>query len=98
MVVDCSFISLRLILPPCLTFLQKNGRILALVKPQFELGREHGRKGVIHSPALQMRAVQEIRDFAEHELGLDTLGMVPAGIKGPKGNQEYFLYLAPGAA
>lgn len=92
-VADCSFISLRLILPPCLQFLKDQGRILALVKPQFELAPEHAVKGVVRSEELQLKAVAEVQAFAAEELGLKVLGSVPAGIKGPKGNQEYLLHL-----
>lgn len=93
-VADCSFISLKLILPPCLCFLKPGGQVLALVKPQFELGPEHAVKGVVRSEALQLQAVAEIEAFARAELGLVPKGVVAAGIKGPKGNQEYLLYLA----
>lgn len=89
--VDCSFISLRQILPACLQFVKPGGLLLLLVKPQFELGRGSTDKGIVRSQALQEQAVQEICSFASHELGLNCLGSVPAGIKGPKGNQEYFL-------
>ena len=92
-VADCSFISLRLILPPCLQFLKDGGQVLALVKPQFELGPEHAVKGVVRSEELQLKAVAEIQEFAREVLGLTVLGAVPAGIKGPKGNQEYLLHL-----
>jgi len=92
-VADCSFISLRLILPPCLQFLKNGGQILALVKPQFELGPEHADKGVVRSEELQLQAVAQVQAFAEEELGLCVLGFVAAGIKGPKGNQEYLLHL-----
>jgi 23S rRNA (cytidine1920-2'-O)/16S rRNA (cytidine1409-2'-O)-methyltransferase len=92
-VADCSFISLRLILPPCLQFLKDGGHVLALVKPQFELGPEHAVKGVVRSEELQLKAVAEIQEFAREVLGLTVLGAVPAGIKGPKGNQEYLLHL-----
>ncbi len=92
-VADCSFISLRLILPPCLQFLKDTGQVLALVKPQFELSPEHAVKGVVRSEELQLKAVAEVQAFARDELGLQALGFVPAGIKGPKGNQEYLLHL-----
>lgn len=92
-VADCSFISLRLILPACLQFLKGGGQILALVKPQFELGPEHADKGVVRSEELQLQAVAQVQAFAEEELGLLVLGFVAAGIKGPKGNQEYLLHL-----
>lgn len=92
-VMDCSFISLRLILPPVLVFLQDQGQILALIKPQFELGAKYVHKGVVRSEVLQRQAVEEIQAFAKEELGLMTQGVVPAGIKGPKGNQEFFIQL-----
>jgi 23S rRNA (cytidine1920-2'-O)/16S rRNA (cytidine1409-2'-O)-methyltransferase len=93
LVADCSFISLRLILPPCLQFLKDGGQVLALVKPQFELGPEHAVKGVVRSEELQLQAVEQVQAFAEDELSLHALGFVAAGIKGPKGNQEYLLHL-----
>lgn len=92
-VADCSFISLRLILPPCLQFMKSDGQVLALVKPQFELGPEHAVKGVVRSKELQLAAVAQVQAFARDELGLTPLGVVAAGIKGPKGNQEYLLRL-----
>lgn len=92
-VADCSFISLRLILPPCLQFLKDGGQVLALVKPQFELGPEHAVKGVVRSEEMQLRAVRDVQAFAAEELGLRAQGFVAAGIKGPKGNQEYLLHL-----
>ncbi len=87
--VDCSFISLRLVLPCCLKFLKRNGRLLALIKPQFELERGSTSKGVVRSPELQQKAVIGIRSFAREHLDLLDQGVVPSSIKGPKGNQEY---------
>ncbi len=87
--VDCSFISLQHILPPCLHFLKEGGRIIALVKPQFEVGRGRTDKGVVRSERLQQEAVQEVIGFAVDELGLGCLGVVAARVKGPKGNQEF---------
>ena len=92
-VADCSFISLRVILPRIPAFLTPGGRILVLVKPQFELERSQVGKGVVRSPELQRKAVAGLERFAESELGLECLGSVPSGTKGPKGNQEYFLLL-----
>jgi 23S rRNA (cytidine1920-2'-O)/16S rRNA (cytidine1409-2'-O)-methyltransferase len=92
-VADCSFISLRAILPRIQGFLAPDGRILALVKPQFELARSQVGKGVVRSLELQQEAVSGLRIYAKEQLGLDCLGSVPSEIKGPKGNQEYFLLL-----
>ncbi|MEF8822764.1 MAG: TlyA family RNA methyltransferase [Desulfohalobiaceae bacterium] len=92
-VADCSFISLRRILPSILVFLVPGGRVLALVKPQFELSRSQVDKGVVRSQELQQEAVSGLARHAEKELGLNCLGSAPSGVKGPKGNQEYFLLL-----
>ncbi|SMP59201.1 23S rRNA (cytidine1920-2'-O)/16S rRNA (cytidine1409-2'-O)-methyltransferase [Desulfonatronum zhilinae] len=88
-VADCSFISLRLILPACLHFRKPTTEIIALIKPQFEAGPGVGDKGVIRDPEVRERVVADVRSHAEEVLGLTCLGIVPSGILGPKGNQEY---------
>jgi 23S rRNA (cytidine1920-2'-O)/16S rRNA (cytidine1409-2'-O)-methyltransferase len=94
--VDVSFISLDKILPPVSRLLQPRGFILALVKPQFEVGKgEVGKGGVVRDAEKQKQAVERIAEFAR-SLGLEAQGLAPAQIKGPKGNQEYFLYLRAG--
>ncbi|MCF8085906.1 MAG: TlyA family RNA methyltransferase [Desulfohalobiaceae bacterium] len=92
-VADCSFISLRSILPRIPAFLNPGGRILVLVKPQFELERSRVGKGVVRSTELQQEAVDGLARYAGQELGLMCLGSFPSGTKGPKGNQEHFLLL-----
>lgn len=92
-VVDVSFISLKLVMPKILPFLRPGGIILALVKPQFEVGKgQVGKGGVVRDPELQLRTVEEIKIFSQG-LGLTAKGVVPSPILGPKGNQEYLLYL-----
>ncbi len=91
---DLSFISLTLVLPALAQFLKPDGRALVLVKPQFELGPEKVRKGVVRSSEHQQEAVDKVLRFAVDELGLACRGVTPAGVKGPKGNQEYVAYLA----
>ena len=91
-VADVSFISLKMILPPCLQWLKPGGRIIALIKPQFELGPAGTDRGVVRDEADQQRAVDDVLEFARSDLGLEVLGVVPAKIKGPKGNQEYLAY------
>jgi len=93
--VDVSFISLTLILPAVKTVLAKDAEVLAMVKPQFELSPKLARKGVVRDPELQMQAVEKVADFAQG-MGFKIIGRAKAGIKGPKGNQEYFLYLING--
>lgn len=92
-VVDVSFISLKLVLPKVKLFLRPGGAILALIKPQFEVGKgQVGKGGVVRDPNLQLQAVSEIQDFSRSS-GLTVAGVLPAPIRGPKGNQEYLLYV-----
>ncbi len=92
-VIDASFISLRLVLPPLLPFLKEGSRLLALVKPQFEVGRENvGKGGVVREERLREEAVQVIVSLLESE-GIPVAGSHPAPIKGPKGNQEIFIHV-----
>ena len=95
-VADCSFISLAMILPPCLQFLKPGGLLVALVKPQFEVARDQTDRGVVRSEELQLAAVNKVLAHATETLGLTWLGTVPAAVKGPKGNQEYLIYLKKG--
>ena len=88
-VADVSFISLTLVLPPCMTWLKPGGRAAVLIKPQFELGPGETVKGVVRSEEARRRAVGNIVDFCGARLGLTCAGVVPAAIRGPKGNQEY---------
>jgi 23S rRNA (cytidine1920-2'-O)/16S rRNA (cytidine1409-2'-O)-methyltransferase len=92
-VVDVSFISLKLVLPKVISFLRPGGAILALVKPQFEVGKgQVGKGGVVRDQQLQLQIVAEIQRFAQ-TLGLMVMGVIPSPVLGPKGNQEYLLYL-----
>lgn len=86
---DVSFISLTLILPPCMAWLRPGGQAALLIKPQFELGPGETVRGVVRDEAARQRAVDKIVDFCTQELGLEARGVLPAAIRGPKGNQEY---------
>ena len=91
--VDVSFISLRLILPVVPPLLSPAADIVALVKPQFEAGREEvGRRGVIDDPNVHTRVVGEI-SAAAAEIGLETVAMIPSPVTGAAGNQEFLLHL-----
>lgn len=92
-VADVSFISLTLVLPPCVRWLKPGGMVAALVKPQFELGPHQTDKGVVRDPVLQQQAVDKVLDFCKERLELTCRGVVPAAVKGPKGNQEYIICL-----
>jgi len=96
--LDLSFISLTLVLPRMLEFLRPGGEILVLVKPQFEVGKgQVGKGGVVREPVRQQEAVAKVAAVAA-ALGFQVSPAFPSPLKGPKGNQEYFLYLiGPGA-
>lgn len=95
---DVSFISLGLILPVCCQWLKPGGHVAALIKPQFELGPEKAPKGVVRKEEYRQEAVEKIRALCTAELGLSECGIVPAKIRGPKGNQEYMGLFAKPAA
>ncbi|HEY5551183.1 MAG TPA: TlyA family RNA methyltransferase [Opitutaceae bacterium] len=94
-VVDVSFISLRLILPAVWPFLRDGGTLVALVKPQFEAGREEVDKGrgVIRDAAVRDRVLAEITSFAAGLPGSHGEGSVPSPITGADGNREFLLGL-----
>jgi len=92
--LDLSFISLTLVLPKILEFLRPGGEVLALVKPQFEVGKgQVGKGGVVRDLRLQQEAVAKVARAAQG-LGMQASPPFPSPLKGPKGNQEYFLYLS----
>jgi 23S rRNA (cytidine1920-2'-O)/16S rRNA (cytidine1409-2'-O)-methyltransferase len=92
-VIDVSFISLRLVLGVVAAVLAPGGNIVALVKPQFEVGKgQVGSGGVVRDPALQASAVASVREHALG-LGLEYVGECESPILGPKGNREFFLAL-----
>jgi 23S rRNA (cytidine1920-2'-O)/16S rRNA (cytidine1409-2'-O)-methyltransferase len=92
--IDVSFISLTKVFPKALELLKPDGRILALVKPQFEADRSAvGKGGIVRDPARRLAAVEKVRAFAE-TVGLATLGEMESPLPGQDGNIEYFLLLA----
>ncbi|HOX56437.1 MAG TPA: TlyA family RNA methyltransferase [Candidatus Paceibacterota bacterium] len=90
-VIDCSFISLQKILPASVALLRSGGRILALIKPQFEAGKaETGRgRGVIRDPAIHRRVLRELELFVVGRLGLRWAGVTESPLLGPAGNKEF---------
>lgn len=92
-VIDVSFISLTKVIGAVAGVMAAEGEILAMVKPQFELGRRRvGRGGVVRDPADRREAVETVADFCASE-GLALLGVAPTGLPGPKGNLETFIQL-----
>ena len=92
-VTDVSFISLRLILPPIVGVLAPGGRIVALIKPQFEVGKGNAPGGLVRDEALRLEARDGIVRFATDELGLELRGLAESPIRGREmGNIEYLSF------
>jgi 23S rRNA (cytidine1920-2'-O)/16S rRNA (cytidine1409-2'-O)-methyltransferase len=89
--VDVSFISLTKVLPAVAGCLEPGGEILAMVKPQFELGRERVGRGVVRDAADRREAIVKVARAAR-DLGLPVRGFASSGLPGPKGNRETFVW------
>jgi 23S rRNA (cytidine1920-2'-O)/16S rRNA (cytidine1409-2'-O)-methyltransferase len=94
-VIDCSFISLRKILPPAVALLRPCGRIVALIKPQFEAGRAEADRGagVIRDPAIHQRVLRELNQFVIARPDLRWLGVTESPVLGPAGNKEFLVLI-----
>ncbi|QUH26636.1 TlyA family RNA methyltransferase [Serpentinicella alkaliphila] len=92
--IDVSFISLKLVLPVVKTLIKEDGNIVALIKPQFEAGKDRvGKKGVVKDKNVHIDVVKEIISYSE-EIGFQVLDLTFSPVKGPEGNIEYLLYLS----
>ncbi len=90
--IDVSFISLKLILGPVMDVLTQDGEIAALIKPQFEAGREKvGKKGVVRDPEVHEEVIEQVIEFAS-SIGLTAADLTFSPITGPEGNIEYLVY------
>ena len=91
-VVDVSFISLEKVIPAILKFLKREAEIIALIKPQFEVGKGHvGKGGIVRDEVARTDAVNRIVSFVR-EQGFDVKGVIPSPITGQDGNLEYLIY------
>jgi len=90
-VIDCSFISLQKVLPPVIPLLKPDGKIIALIKPQFEAGKAEADKGrgVISDPKIHERVLAELREFVSAQAGLCWRDVVESPLLGPAGNKEF---------
>lgn len=94
--IDTSFISLKIVVPAVLGFLADKARILALIKPQFEVGKGRvGKGGVVKDPRLHDEVIQDLSSFF-NDLHLKTQAVIPSPILGPKGNKEFIISLIYG--
>jgi 23S rRNA (cytidine1920-2'-O)/16S rRNA (cytidine1409-2'-O)-methyltransferase len=91
--IDVSFISLRLVLPQVKSLLGTGARVIALIKPQFEVGKgKVGKGGVVRSSQEHVRVIEEIKNAAL-AIGYRVSGVTESPLLGPKGNKEFFIYL-----
>ena len=94
--IDVSFISLRTVMPAVLNLLKDDGEVMALIKPQFEAGRDKvGKKGVVKEASTHIEVIINIVNFCK-ENNLSILGLDYSPIKGPEGNREYLIYVKKG--
>ena len=95
-VIDVSFISLRLVVPPVSDLLSDDAFIIALIKPQFEVGKgQVGKGGVVRDPLLHRDVIDKLHRFFEVS-GWQVQGHIPSPLLGPKGNREFLMYVTRG--
>ncbi|BBO67019.1 TlyA family rRNA (cytidine-2'-O)-methyltransferase [Desulfosarcina alkanivorans] len=93
--IDTSFISLKIVVPAIVRFLKPGGRILALIKPQFEAGKGRvGKGGVVRDPALHAEIIDDLRRFFSRQ-AMVCGPVIPSPVLGPKGNREFIILLQP---
>jgi len=94
-VIDCSFISLRKILPPAIALVRPLGNVVALIKPQFEAGKEEADRGagVITDPAVHARVLQELEQFVGARSEVKWRGVTESPLLGPAGNKEFLVLI-----
>ncbi len=91
--IDVSFISLKIVVPCVLAFMAESSPILALIKPQFEVGKDQvGKGGVVRDAKLHSRAIADLSSFFTDQ-GLTCGRALPSPVPGPKGNREFFILL-----
>ncbi|HJN24651.1 MAG TPA: TlyA family RNA methyltransferase [Rhodospirillales bacterium] len=91
-VCDASFIGLQTVLPAAMSLAAHNARMVALIKPQFEVGKGRvGKGGVVREPELHVEVCEKIRVWLESQPGWSVLGIADSPIKGPEGNKEFLI-------
>ncbi|MDD2216085.1 MAG: TlyA family RNA methyltransferase [Eubacteriales bacterium] len=94
--IDVSFISLNLVFPVAQKILKENGKVIALIKPQFEAGREQvGKHGVIKDKIIHNQVILKVADYGKQN-GLNTMGLTYSPLTGAKGNIEYLMFFLKG--
>lgn len=96
-VCDASFIGLRTVLPAAMTLTKDDARLIALIKPQFEAGREHvGKGGVVRDPDVHVSVCEDIRQWVQGAANWTVEGIVESPITGPEGNVEFLISAVKG--
>jgi 23S rRNA (cytidine1920-2'-O)/16S rRNA (cytidine1409-2'-O)-methyltransferase len=91
--IDVSFISLKIVVPAVLKFMKDQASVLALIKPQFEVGKgKVSRGGLVHDPLLHNEVIADLKDFFT-ETGLICNNVIPSPLRGSKGNKEFIIWL-----
>jgi 23S rRNA (cytidine1920-2'-O)/16S rRNA (cytidine1409-2'-O)-methyltransferase len=91
--IDVSFISLKIVVPAVLKFMKEEGVIIALIKPQFEVGKNNvGKGGVVRNPDLHHHVIADLTDYFS-KIGLTRRALIASPILGPKGNREFLIHL-----
>lgn len=91
--VDVSFISLKIVVPPIIKFIKENAIILALIKPQFEIGKgKVGKGGIVKDPAAHDEIIRDLKFYFD-KIGLLCIDIIESPILGTKGNHEFFIAL-----
>lgn len=94
--IDVSFISLKIVVPAVIKFMKESAAILALIKPQFEVGKGLvGKGGVVRDPALHAEVLKNLKDFFQDQ-NFTCRAVFPSPVLGPKGNREFIAYLTRG--
>lgn len=91
--IDVSFISLKLIIPEIKRFLKESGKVSALIKPQFEIGKKRIKNGVLKDVKEHIKIIEDIKSFTI-SLGYRVIGIVESNITGRDGNREYIIYFS----
>ncbi|MHA1539880.1 MAG: TlyA family RNA methyltransferase [Alphaproteobacteria bacterium] len=91
-VCDASFIGLRTVLPAAMKLAKDGAIMMALIKPQFEAGKENLKKGIVRDPEIHKRVCDEIKDWLQNEMNWDVQGITQSPITGAKGNIEFLVY------
>ena len=90
-VCDASFIGLRTILPAAMSLAKKDAILIALIKPQFEAGKKHLKKGIVRDESIHQQVCLEIKNWLENDMKWSVQGITPSPITGAKGNKEFLI-------